>query len=301
MSKYALTVVLVAGLMLGLVIPGVVFAADGQSGGGPVLNPANCHYYEAIAVSEGILWPAANASAESHTFNGVQGHLVTITSQQETDFIVANFPQAVSGPGSNYYWTGGFQQPGSPEPDGGWQWVTGESFVYTNWATGEPNNMGGEDYLLFWNPSGSGKWNDGQGTISTQAGYIVEYEPPDTTPPEISVTVSPDVLWPPNHKMVKITATVSVDDNCDPDPSVILTSVVSNQPDNAKGNGDGNTINDIQEVDIGTEDYEFLLRAEKAGSGDGRVYIITYTATDAAGNSTSINVNVIVPHSKGKK
>jgi len=26
------------------------------------------------------------------------------------------------------------------EPDGGWQWITGEPWVYTNWDIGEPNN-----------------------------------------------------------------------------------------------------------------------------------------------------------------
>ena len=121
----------------------------------------------------------------------------------------------------------------------------------------------------------------------------------DTTPPDISVTVSPDTLWPPNHKMVDITATVTVSDICDAAPTVVLTSVTSNEPDNAKGNGDGNTVNDIQEAEIGTEDYEFQLRAERAGKGDGRVYTITYTVTDASGNSASASATVVVPHDMG--
>jgi hypothetical protein len=116
----------------------------------------------------------------------------------------------------------------------------------------------------------------------------------DTTPPDISVTVSPDTLWPPNHKMVDITATVTVNDICDAAPTVVL-SVTSDEPDNAIGDGDGNTINDIQ-AEIGTEDYEFQLRAERAGTGDGRVYTITYTATDESGNSASDSATVVVPH-----
>jgi hypothetical protein len=118
----------------------------------------------------------------------------------------------------------------------------------------------------------------------------------DTTAPDISVTVSPDTLWPPNHKMVNITATVTVSDICDTVPIVVLTSVTSNEPDNAIGIGDGNTINDIQGAVTGTEDYEFQLRAERAGTGDGRVYTITYTATDASGNSASADATVVVPH-----
>jgi hypothetical protein len=127
---------------------------------------------------------------------------------------------------------------------------------------------------------------------------VVECEA-DTTPPEISVTVSPDTLWPPNHKMVDIVATVTVSDDSDPDPCVILASVTSSEPDDAKGNGDGNTVNDIQGADIDTEDYEFQLRAERAGKGDGRVYTITYTATDASGNSASASATVVVPHDMG--
>ena len=49
------------------------------------------------------------------------------------------------------YWLGGFQDLTSPnysEPSGGWTWVTGEPWSYTNWFPGEPNNTGGgEDYL----------------------------------------------------------------------------------------------------------------------------------------------------------
>jgi hypothetical protein len=118
----------------------------------------------------------------------------------------------------------------------------------------------------------------------------------DTTLPEISVAVSPDTLWPANHKMVDITATVTVNDICDAAPTVVLTSVTSNEPDDAKGNGNGKTVDDIQGADIGTEDYIFQLRAERAGGGDGRVYTITYTVTDASGNSASASATVVVPH-----
>ena len=119
---------------------------------------------------------------------------------------------------------------------------------------------------------------------------------PDTTPPDISVTVSPDTLWPPNHKMVDIVATVAVSDICDAAPTVVLTSVTSDEPDDAKGGGDGKTVDDIQGTDIGAEDYEFQLRAERAGKGDGRTYTITYTATDASGNSANASATVVVPH-----
>ncbi|MHC5005609.1 MAG: FG-GAP repeat protein, partial [Planctomycetota bacterium] len=121
----------------------------------------------------------------------------------------------------------------------------------------------------------------------------------DTTAPEISVEVGPAMLWPPNHQMVGVTATVTATDECGP-PSVVLESVSSSEPDNAQGSGDGNTVDDIQGAEPGTADFELLLRAERAGSGDGRIYTIVYTATDASGNDASDGAEVRVPKSLGK-
>ena len=77
--------------------------------------------------------------------------------------------------------------------------------------------------------------------------------------------------------------------------------MVSNEPDDAPGGGDGHTTNDIQEADIGTEDYNISLRAERQGKRDGRIYTITYTATDDSNNSRQASVEIIVPHDRGKK
>ena len=111
----------------------------------------------------------------------------------------------------------------------------------------------------------------------------------DTTGPELSITVSPSTLWPPNHKYRTVQATISVSDDADPDPTVTLVSVTSNEPDD--GRDDGNTVNDIVIVD----DDTFRLRAERSGTGTGRVYTITYRATDACGNSTIATATVTVP------
>lgn len=117
----------------------------------------------------------------------------------------------------------------------------------------------------------------------------------DTTPPTLSFAVTPDMLWPPNHRLELIRASIQVADVCDPNPTVRLLSVVSNEPDN--GRGDGNTDNDIQGAQIGTDDREFLLRSERSGNGDGRIYTITYEARDASGNATVRSATVVVPKS----
>jgi hypothetical protein len=80
--------------------------------------------------------------------------------------------------------------------------------------------------------------------------------------------------------------------------SIILKSITSNEPDN--GLGDGDTQNDIQGADLGTLDTDFELRAERSGKGDDRIYTITYTLTDEAGNQSSAIATVVVNHDSSK-
>jgi len=115
----------------------------------------------------------------------------------------------------------------------------------------------------------------------------------DTTPPVITAEVDPDALWPPNHKLVDIAATVEVEDICDPAPTFVLTSITSNEPIN--GPGDGNTKPDWVAA-LGTPDVDFELRAERAGGGDGRKYTIIYTASDLSGNTATDTACVTVTH-----
>jgi uncharacterized repeat protein (TIGR02543 family) len=121
----------------------------------------------------------------------------------------------------------------------------------------------------------------------------------DTTPPTLSVTLTPNRLWPPNHKMVTVTADVQASDTCDPNPTVALVSITSNEPDN--GLGDGDTPNDIQNAAFGTDDRSFALRAERSGTGTGRIYTVTYRATNSAGKTSTASAQVVVPHSQSNK
>lgn len=114
----------------------------------------------------------------------------------------------------------------------------------------------------------------------------------DTTPPQITATATPNILWPPNHKYVEVKVTVTVNDTCDPSPNITLVSITSNEPDNSKG--DGNTVDDIVIID----DFTFKLRAERSGTGSARIYTITYKAMDASGNYAMISVTIEVPYDK---
>jgi hypothetical protein len=121
----------------------------------------------------------------------------------------------------------------------------------------------------------------------------------DQTAPVInSVTVNPNCLWPPNHKMRDIAVTLNATDNCSSSSlsSWVVTSVTSNEPVN--GIGDGNTGPDwiIGDGNGGGDRQKLQLRAERQGIDTGRVYTITFTATDGAGNTATTTRTVCVAH-----
>lgn len=153
------------------------------------VDGGNGHFYEAIHVPGGISWSDARLAAISKG-----GHLATITSAAENQFVFElilddsfwtgdGLEQFVYGP-----WLGAQQQPGSSEPDGGWSWVTGETFQFTSWFSGEPSNTNGiEDALHFINRdlSSTGPWNDWSSSgqqldgVNRIWGYVVESDVPE--------------------------------------------------------------------------------------------------------------------------
>ncbi len=158
---------------------------------------------------------------------------------------------------------------------------------------------------------------DGRGGISV---CDVTIEVADAMPPEVSCTTSMGLLWPPNHKMVQVALVVVATDNCaEPDFVVpIVVTVRSDEPDNATGNGDGNTTGDVNGQDgfsapvnvTGTFTFNaaygehgawvgtILLRSERAGTADGRAYTIDVAATDSALNVAQTSCVVVVPHDR---
>jgi hypothetical protein len=115
----------------------------------------------------------------------------------------------------------------------------------------------------------------------------------DSKAPIVTATVTPASLWPPRHNMITINATVTVTDECDPNPTFVLTSITSSEPDN--GLGDGDTPGDIQGAAFGTADTQFQVRAERDGRGSGRTYTITFTGSDSSGNTSIAVAQVKVP------
>lgn len=129
---------------------------------------------------------------------------------------------------------------------------------------------------------------------ATDSDSVMIYIEDKTAPTIGSVIANPNILWPPNHGMQPVTVTVDVSDNCDEIPNCQIISVSSNEP--IDGPGDPNT-----EIDWEiTGDMTVDLRAERSGVGDGRIYAIEVLCSDASGNSSTANINVFVPHDKGK-
>jgi hypothetical protein len=144
-------------------------------GGTPLVWNGNGHAYDAIAATEGISWTSARAQAAASSLGGCAGYLATLTTMEENQFIVDNLPEALP-PGRRGYWIGGWQSPGSAEPAGGWTWITGEPFDFTNWnSPDEPNDwLGAEDAIHLWD-DGLGRWND-LASDETTPGYVIEYD-----------------------------------------------------------------------------------------------------------------------------
>jgi hypothetical protein len=118
----------------------------------------------------------------------------------------------------------------------------------------------------------------------------------DTLPPSGTVVLSPGTLWPPNHRMVDVTAQVLASDQCGGPVTVTLDSVTSSEPDDAPGGADGSTTGDIAGVSPGTPDFQFSLRAERSSTGPGRIYTVSYRLADNLGHQTIVSAPVTVPH-----
>jgi len=121
-----------------------------------------------------------------------------------------------------------------------------------------------------------------------QAAKLAQEEVGDKSPPTLQLASSPATLWPPNHNLVRVIVTANVSDDIDASPKIKLISIACDDACNPE--------QDIVGAALSTDDREFQLRADRTGGGTGRTYRITYSATDASGNTTSAQTTVRVPH-----
>ena len=123
----------------------------------------------------------------------------------------------------------------------------------------------------------------------------------DQRAPIIEVRDEPIALWPPNHKYHTITPEMvfeSAEDACGNAidlSNVKVVSVSSDEPEDH--NGDGRTMDDIV-IDCPNG---VMLRAERMGGSQGRVYTINYRITGGNGVDTDAEFKVVVPHDDSGK
>ncbi len=142
-----------------------------------VEDGGNGHWYELVRTGHGVTWGDAYEIALA-----VGGHLATCTSFGENQFVFSLTLPTSTWPSRIGPWLGGFQLPGSPEPSGGWRWVTDEAWDWTSWyGCCEPNNAvcnGLTEEMLHFIQHSAG-WNDlseeFQHCESSPWGYIVEW------------------------------------------------------------------------------------------------------------------------------
>lgn len=111
----------------------------------------------------------------------------------------------------------------------------------------------------------------------------------DNIKPVISnVALSTYVLTPPDLKMKNVVVNYSLSDNCPGTTSQL--SITSDEPESGLSPAD-------KSPDwIVVDDHNVQLRAQRDPKGDGRVYTITITATDASGNISTTTQTVVVAH-----
>ncbi len=160
----------------------------------PTLNPENGHYYwTCFGVDSNnrvLSWQAAQGAAASMSFLGVPGHLVTITSAEENEFLEQSGGRDGGGGQRPEGWIGA----SDAEVEGEWRWVVGPeagqlfwlggpdgtAVTFADWdpVTGEPNDQSGEDYAMMgWRNK---NWNDLPEFDATwHRQFVVEFSVPE--------------------------------------------------------------------------------------------------------------------------
>lgn len=117
--------------------------------------------------------------------------------------------------------------------------------------------------------------------------FVAKIASPNLPPLCTGASATPATLWPPNHQLVPVGIQGVTDPEGDP-VTIQITGIAQDEPLS------GNT---PDASGIGSATAQ--VRAERAGGGDGRVYHLTFTATDPQGASCTGAVTICVPHDQG--
>ena len=240
----------------------------------------NGHYYAIYGGA--ITWQEAKNYCQS-----VGGHLATITTQREQNFI--------NGLNKNNLdlWIGGYQ-----DNNDNWRWVTGEEWSYTNWSEGEPNNsdeiMANESCIVVW----PNKWNDLNADNTYQvAGFICEFEgggeyigaSGDDTVIIASGECGENTSWTlDNHGLMTIAGTGSISSFSVNTPVVRGTSITIEENGNGTGEGNGNSTG--SENGDGSDSDSFPKQDIRHVVIENNVSGIGYSAFSGFANLASVSI-----------
>lgn len=135
--------------------------------------------------------------------------------------------------------------------------------------------------------------DQGDASVATNRVWVLQVTAPNRSPVCTSVAPNSLRLWPPNHRFSPVSLKGASDPDGDP-VAIAITGVTQDEP--ANGLGDGDTSPDA--AGGATPDHVYL-RAERSGTGDGRVYRIAFTASDGKGGTCSGTVTLGVPRDQG--
>ena len=147
-------------------------------------------------------WDSAKADAQVRG-----GHLATITSQDESDFVYRTFGATLGDGQFSHTWLGGTDS----IVEGSWEWVTGERWLYTRWGDGEPNGGSADNCLALFNAVYSGHapgltWNDDTNyegrRYLLEFGYPTDPSKADTDADGFNDKVETDLRADPNDSSV---------------------------------------------------------------------------------------------------
>jgi len=151
----------------------VVALGAGLASADPILWDENGHYYQLIETP--VTWHEADYLSNQMEYMGRQGHLATITSQAENDFVYWTVVGGNQDTPMGDPWLGGYQNSDQSPPADNWHWVTDEPWSFVNWDEGEPNDFDDPYAEMFLNFQlwGDGFWNDHH-SLNLKA-FVVEF------------------------------------------------------------------------------------------------------------------------------
>ncbi len=192
---------------------------------------------------------------------------------------------------------------GSSDPDGDglehdWSQVSGPTVALDDASSATPTfnapdvGAGGEDIvfqLIVTDDFEANPLDSGPDTVKVHVRNLND-------PPNCDLAVaSVDKLWPPNHKMKEVAVEGVSDPNGDP-ISITVGAVTQDEEVNDLGDGDSSPDATVK-ANLDGQDT-VLIRSERSGKGNGRVYQVSFTAEDSGNETCNGSVSLTVPHSR---